>query len=392
MFKRIIVLIVICFYMVLTDSSYAVQKKLIEFGRSPETAYMREHIATMEKMPFDGVVFYASSSEEPNKVGDFCWKSWGSRTFTKEQMQRAVDNLKNTQFKKFTDNFLRVCVTPGDVDWFDSFDAVLNNMRVVAWVAKQGGVKGIKFDVEDYEKPLWDYHRQRDAKTKSFNEYAAQVRKRGAEVMNAFQEEYPDVIIMLSFGHSVNYKYGYPGGYNLENPGPNGWPMWSNDPNKLQFFSYGLLSPFIDGMVDVVNPKVKLIDGSEYTYFFIREREFISARKIFNEKVLPFVADKEKYLKAFSLGFGIWMDGYGRDENKDPLLHEPGRWNDHIPTENYWQPAELQMALTNALKYTDEYVWLYNEAVPPNFWAEKPNVPPVYIEAIKNARKAGGLD
>jgi len=62
MFKRIIVLIVICFYMVLTDSSYAVQKKLIEFGRSPETAYMREHIATMEKMPFDGVVFYASSS------------------------------------------------------------------------------------------------------------------------------------------------------------------------------------------------------------------------------------------------------------------------------------------------------------------------------------------
>ncbi len=108
-------------------------KKLIHFGiDTPDTATMRQHIAEMEQAPFDGWVFYAAPTTDPAKRGDFGWKTWGARVFTKAQMQRAVEDLQSTPFKKFTRNFMHINTTPGDVDWFDSFDHILNNMRVAA--------------------------------------------------------------------------------------------------------------------------------------------------------------------------------------------------------------------------------------------------------------------
>ena len=52
-------------------------------------------------------------------------------------------------------------------------------------IAREGGCKGILFDIEQYTFQLFNYRKQRDAATKSWDEYAAQVRKRGREVMEA---------------------------------------------------------------------------------------------------------------------------------------------------------------------------------------------------------------
>src|SRR2546429_6820601 len=84
------------------------EEKLIEFGwDEPDTAFMRKHIAAMEQTPFDGTVFHVP--------GDFLWQAWGKRKFSDAELQPALDDLKNTPFKKFTHNFLRFNVAPGDV-------------------------------------------------------------------------------------------------------------------------------------------------------------------------------------------------------------------------------------------------------------------------------------
>jgi hypothetical protein len=48
------------------------------------------------------------------------------------------------------------------------------------------------------------------------------------------------------------------------------------------------------------------------------------------------------------------------------------------------------MSLKNALKYTDKYVWLYSERT--WYWGANRTLPEPYMQAIRNARVAAGLD
>ena len=139
-------------------------KKLIEFGwDEPDTAFLRRHIEQMEQTPFDGVVFRAAATTPEGKPADFLWEAWGRRAFTEADLAPALADLRAMRFRRFTHNFLRVNTTPGDVDWFDDFSAILTNARLAATVACAGGAAGVLFDVEQYRAPLFDYRRQRDA-------------------------------------------------------------------------------------------------------------------------------------------------------------------------------------------------------------------------------------
>src|SRR2546421_8577952 len=147
-------------------------KKLIEFGwDEPDTTFLRQHIAEMEQTPFDGCVFHVP--------GDFLWLCWGKRTITETELRPAIEDLKHTPLKKFTHNFLRFNVAPGDVDCYDDFSAIVNNAKLAAHIAKEGRAAGVLFDIEQYNSHLFDYSRARDAKTKSFDQYAQQTRARG---------------------------------------------------------------------------------------------------------------------------------------------------------------------------------------------------------------------
>ena len=128
------------------------QKKLIEFGwGEPTTAFIKEHIAEMEQMPFDGVVFNVHYRDANNKDTILEWAGFGEPEISWEALQPALADLKATRFRRFTDNFLRFNTTPAKVDWFDDFSAILHNARMVARFCKEGRVKGILFDAEAYE-------------------------------------------------------------------------------------------------------------------------------------------------------------------------------------------------------------------------------------------------
>ena len=370
-------------------------KRLIYLGiDTPQISDLPQIVPDLEQSPFDGWVFSVTSDSTRGRERrfDFTWENWGKRAFSQQELQPTVDTLRKTPFKRLTDNFIRVITTPGDIDWFDAQDTVVANARLAGWVAKQGGMKGIFFDPEEYVSPLWDYHKQRHASEKSFQDYAAQVRLRGADVMRAFQAEYPDITILLAFGCSYIYH--------KEWPAMHGAPAFAadtNDPKKLETFCYGLLAPFLDGMIEAAGPNVRLIDGTEHSYLTLRRKQFIQHRRAFEQHALPFVADDQAYKRKVRLGFGIWVDAlWHRDEDERGYFDAPpdGRtkfagWDGADFSKNYWQPDELQMSITNALRESDQYVWLYSERL--FFQGSDKNLPPAYEQAIRNARKAAEL-
>lgn len=328
----------------------ASEKKLIEFGwDEPDTAFMREHAVEMEKTPFDGCVFHV----------DLTWQGWGERAFKEADLKGAIDDLKAAKFQRMTRNFLRFNTTPGKLDWFDDYSAVTNNARLAAWVAREGKTPGLLFDIEQYEGMLFDYRKQRDRETKSWEIYAAQTRRRGQEVMRAFEAGYPGLTIFLTFGYSLP------------------WQESRQGKVALAECHYGLLAPFLDGMLDAAGPEVRFVDGCELSYAFKEAAQFEKQYGVMRRDLLSIVASPEKYARQFSLGFGLWMDREWRKVG----------WDIENFAKNYFSPETFEKSVGAALGRADEYVWIYTET--PRWWSKEGAVklPEAYVEGVRRARK-----
>ena len=337
-------------------------KLLIEFGwDEPDTAFMRRHIAQMERSPFDGCVFHVTYAKPDGTPGQFQWEAWSARAFTEAELQPASADLKATRFTRFTHNFLRFNTVPGDVDWFDDFSAIQSNARLAAQGARAGHATGILFDVEQYKAPLFDYRKQRDAGTRSWDAYAAQARRRGREVMEAFQQGYPDLTIFLTFGYGVVW---------LESKGGT---------RPLADCEYGLLAPFLDGMVEAASGRTRLVDGYEPAYYHNKDTSrFAAAYRMVKETLFPIVADPAKYRSLISMGFGLWMDFDSGAKG----------WDGTDASGNFYSPDEFETSVRKALEIADEYVWIYTEI--PRWWSSdgKPvKLPEGYADALHRARQ-----
>jgi len=337
-------------------------KKLIEFGwDEPSTTFMRQHRVEMEAMPFDGCVFHVDYKKTDGSAGQFIWELWGTRRFTYGELMPTIGDLQATRFERFTDNFLRVNVVPGAVDWFDDYAAILDNVRLAARAAREGGAVGILLDTEQYQSPLFTYRKQQDAGTKSWEAYARQARLRGREVMDALQDGYPRLTILLTFGYAVPWLESRKGAVALPD------------------IEYGLLVPFLDGMVDAVRPGTRLVDGYEPTYYHNRDvTKFASAYRIVKEDVLPIVADPKRYQRVMSVGFGLWLD----------FDSTAIGWNEADGSKNFYTPEDFERSVRAALEASDRYVWIYTQI--PQWWSEKGvplKLPPGYVEALRRVRE-----
>jgi hypothetical protein len=328
------------------------RKKLIEFGwDEPNPAFLRKHIAVMECTPFDGTVFHATS--------DFLWKGWSKRAFKDDELAAAVEDLKAVKPSRFTHNLLRFNVTPGDVDWFDDFTPILNNARLAAKIAKAGRAAGILFDIEQYNSQLFHYPKQSAAKTKTWEEYSNQTKRRGREVMTAFQQEFPDLVVFMTWSYSLPFRQS------------------GGDEKKLPQTEYGLLKPFLDGMFEAAAGQTKIVDGFESSYGFKSPAQFDAVPIAMKKTVLPWMADREKYLRHGSLGFGLWMDYDWRKK----------AWDEKDFAKNHFSPPEFEASVKAAFAASDEYVWIYTEK--PRWWTSpdgKPAALPVeYDRALRRA-------
>lgn len=334
-------------------------KKLIEFGwDEPDTAYMRDHITEMEKTPFDGCVFHLTYTKPDGSTAAAVWETWGKHAFTADDFAKARADLKATSLKRFTHNFLRFNTAPGDVDWFDDFTPILNNARLHAMIAREGHAAGLLFDIEQYNAQLFNYRKQRDVAAKSWDEYAAQAKQRGREVMKAFQEGYPDLIIFMTWATSLPYL------------------QTNGDASKLPDVSYGLLAPFLDGMLEAAEGKTTIVDGFESSYGYKDIAKFVPARDLMKEKVLSLVEPDDQHRKHVSAGFGVWMDNDWRSV----------AWYEADFAKNFYTPDAFEKTVRAAWETTDDYVWIYTEV--PRWWDKNGTpvkLPKEYDAALRRA-------
>jgi len=328
--------------------------KLIEWGwDQPHTAYLREHIGEMEKAPFDGVVLGVVVRDAGGKTMDFTWQAFGQQAFTREQVAPAIADLRATRFRKFTDNFLRFNVTPGDVDWFDGsgWPTICANARLAATIVREGRLTGLMFDCEQYNAKLFDYREQAGRNQHSFDDYAKEVRKRGAEVMRGINAACPNLTILLPVAHSYSFVY-------------------SRD---LPKGDYGLLPAFVDGLLEAATPKTIFVDGLEMAYPRKQQAEFEKLRETVR-KARAFSAVPEIYDRRMTIAFGLWMDHDWRGRKG---------WFPEEPSKNHFSPEELRRALHDALALTGRYVWLYSEQL--NWWTGK-GLSAEYERAVRTAK------
>src|SRR5688572_5744704 len=254
------------------SSTAAPKKKLIEFGwDEPSPEFMREHAAQLDASPFDGCLFHINARRTNGSKARFTWDAWGTEAFTKESLQRDLQDLKAAKLQRCTQNFLRFNTTPAKIDWFDDHTAISNNAYVAAWFAREAKIPGLLFDIEQYDGQLFDYRKQRDKK--GWEIYAAQVRLRGREIMQAFQTAYPDLVVFLTFGYSLP------------------WTESGYGKGSLVDCHYGLLAPFLDGMLEAVRGQVKFIDGNELAYGYKEPDRFTKSYHTLQRDLLPIVRD-----------------------------------------------------------------------------------------------------
>ena len=349
------------------DRSVA-QKKIISF-RGPNARGLVQDIEKMERLlpGIDGVAIYPSTYGDgipTDAVGRMFRKEWHRI----EQFEEAIGHLQSVKARatRYKHNFLLGYLTTGDKtkevpDWFDDeFEAVVNNWRVSAEFCARGGLDGILFDDEVYYgRNLWSYGRSKYRETRSAVEYADQAFKRGTQIMRAINRVYPDIHIISL--HGPSQAAGASGEVELGDPAVNN----------------GLMCAFFDGLLSESAGEARIVDGHEMAYGYRAPVTYASARRVMKQTMRDISRVPEKYDEHCQAGFAFVIGAYGELGFSEDLAS------------NYYTPDEVAWSLHQALKYSDEYVWLY----PPrcDLWEKtgKPGVvvPQAYREAISAARQ-----
>jgi hypothetical protein len=329
------------------------EKRVLEWGwNTPRLQAIPQYADQLENLPFDGAIFDIAT---PADTRGLSWTLFGDQPVDQTLLGEIADQLNDFKWGRLTDNFLRVNFSPSNVDWFDDFSTILNNFEAIARLAKQLGFKGIMLDTEQYGEMLpFDYRQQLYNSKYTYEQYDAQVYTRGQAVMQAFQKGYPGLTILYTFGISIGSQ-----------PGAN---------NRSEF-KYGLLLPFIEGMISAADDNITLVDAFEGSYIYREDLQFLQAYKLIKGITRDTLArDPERYDQFIQAGFGLWLD--------HNYCNEPGLTPANCPSG--FTPEMFQQAINYALQYTDRYVWIYSQGVN---WYTGEGIPPEWNDTLSSFRQ-----
>jgi len=338
-------------------------KKLIELGWDMPTAeYVRENIREMEKKPFDGLIFHLAGWPESGNV--FSRKKWDEA-----KLQGALDACRDIAWQKFTDNFIGV-LSASDMDWFSDADweAVRYNLDILARAAALARCRGLCFDPEPYGNNPWNYSTQPHAGEKSFAEYEAKVRQRGAEYMRTISGRLPQAVIhclyLLSICGNVADE-----------------PDGDKRERMLAQRDSGLYPAFINGMLDAAGPDITFTEGNEFSYYYTKPMQFYLAYHRTKHDLSSLLAPENiaKYKQKVKVSQALYVDyvfGYGNWAGK--------RWS---PAPKLSRAERMRWFESNAFyasKTSEEFVWLYSEEMS---WWKNTGEPPGIETILDSTRR-----
>jgi len=320
-----------------------VRKKVIATGRdvnsvTPHT--MQEFMDAMAGGPFDGAII-GFSVEGDNGVHCSHTSAANGDVWKKEWFASDVTALKAARSDTLTDNFFRVFIAPFPsregpkatrMAWGDDarWAALANNLGVLAWVAKEGGLKGLSLDPEDYQEIHQFQYLPSDG---DYEVTATLARERGRQVMRAMATEYPAITIwpwLFSFRPRV---------WRTSTPG---------DAVKAQ---NDLWIPFANGLLDELPPGATIADSNK-SYLF-GGQDFQDEAERMRNGYLNLVApeNRAKYKAQMQVVFGIYLDAH--------INPEGSKW--YRGPVNGSRANGLRQDIADALDAADEYVWVYGE-------------------------------
>lgn len=291
-------------------------------------------------------------------------------------------------------------------DWFDDSDwaAAETNLHNLVLNAKSGGM-GILIDTEPYaiygfnpwmfgEQPASMSVENPDGHT--FKEVQAKVRERGLRFIQIIQSDAPGTEILFTTLLSSMRGLLYDG---------DGSVRASIEAADLQGSPYGLLASFLDGMLDGIEPGMKLIDGNEGSYYYSYESEFESGRIYVMNDALALIENDLKYKNYVRVGMAVYLNGvmnyvasskpiynsYYFSSNPETASHERRRylvynvfqslrysngvawlWSDSSGTDlDWWTPSTVPVQISDAIR---EAVSLYNQGLPDGYFDDIPGI------------------
>jgi hypothetical protein len=351
-------------------------KKLIEWGfDSPTPEYLRDNISAMQGQPFDGIVFRLH--KEAHSI---------FQTTPLTEAELHLDTLSSLEWGQYKHNFLKLWATDSskNFDWFNDsqWETIISNLKLYAKAVNASGAKGIAFDVEPYERfgnNPWKFAGKDDQSIypdKTLAEVEVEVRKRGAQFMNALQSEKQDITLLCatllgSYRTQLNY---YP----------------NNQQLGEEKSGYALLPAFVDGMLDVIGPDVRLVDGRlEYlkldgTYYFDASSKFTEFATPYMREANIYVSpeNRSKYAAQVQMGHAVFPDYiFGLLVNTQLKDRMPSYYTSMA--EDY-KSQWLEHNTYYALQTTDQYVYFYNEQM--SWWGPEAN--PKYPDLVPGVKEA----
>ena len=340
---------------------------LIEYGQTtPDPKLMRKYVDYWEEyLPFDGVVFTVNQNRyagrfgitSSNSIDTVNWSLesgvFANRKLRLEDFSDAIDDLKATNFKKFKHNFLWANCYPkmgSALNWFDDehWANVLNNIGIVATIAKQGGCVGILLDTEVYgDAQIWTYTKLKETfpdSPQDWESYRKMVYKRGKEFIEAINEKFPGCEFPLLFGSCLTHER-MAGAQGIKD-------SYEYKPGADVDFSGGreaLISPFLDGLIAGADKDTKITDWFEMSYYYKTEEQFAKIETIVRDRCSAYSLYPEIYREKIQTGVGLFP------------THPPQRGRN-------FTADEVAKSVEYGLKHTDKYVWIWNETK--TFWVK----------------------
>jgi hypothetical protein len=309
---------------------------------SPSPRQFTEGLATFEQWRvFDGSTLRPTRRPKDGSEKDAKY-AFSREPWQWEEFAGALADLKAAQPKTCRENYLMLYANPGDVDWFDDrgWQEIVNHWRLLARLARQGGLRGLLYDAEPYEKPhsQFLYRAQAGRDRHTFAEYLVQARLRGREVMGAVREEFPGATIFSYrlFSDMLGL-------------------LESGDLTRaLESDTYGLQPAFVNGWLDVMPPGMNVIEGTEdIGYRANSPEQYNAAFTRLRLRMPAFLAPehRDQVNRQFQVGQSLFLDAY---------VNPPGNpW--HIERVGTTAAARLAANTTSALAASDGVVWLYGE-------------------------------
>ena len=320
-------------------------KKLIDAGiytldSQVNATWLADHPEFTTTHPFDGIAVRLPLNSqwckkeglpETTKFDDVFWKV---NPVSYDAVSQSIADLKRTKWGHLTDNFLWWNLRGGkgklrsiDLESEDDWRIVEQNATLMARICKEGGLKGLLFDTEQYSV---------FPGTKSFFPFGKAkpevLRKRGKALILALQKECPNIVILFTFA-------------------------WSPDLDQASFLAG--VKDFINGMLEGIEGEARLVHGYENTFYFgqvagsrFTNEGFRGDRARYEEiassmrKWSSFSADPKKFAKHVQVGMAAWLES-------DPWNLWSG-WPSGTK-DTIW--SNLPMALATS----EEYVWCWSE-------------------------------